>query len=87
LAGRPVASSSVFADTTLPAPAASSSAYDGLGRVSESTSGDVKSVPVHGHGGTATGTDMQPTSAQYPGAPFAADRQLDVSGNPLHKDL
>ncbi|WP_199520493.1 hypothetical protein, partial [Kitasatospora sp. MBT63] len=87
LAGRPVTTTGTFADRTLPTPAVATTAYDGLGRPAQATAGDIVTTPVYGHGGVETGSGMQPASAQYPGAPFSADRQLDVSGNSLHKDL
>ncbi|WP_199520494.1 hypothetical protein, partial [Kitasatospora sp. MBT63] len=62
LAGRPVASSSVFADTTLPAPAASTGVYDGLGHLGQTTENDITTIPVYGYGGVQTGAQMRPAS-------------------------
>ncbi|MGW2207569.1 RHS repeat domain-containing protein [Streptomyces sp. NPDC001774] len=86
-AGRPVASAESYADRTPSAP--SSQSYDGLGRVSQSLSGDVSATPAYdGPGGTVRTTTLTPASPDtFPGEKVTAGTKDDLTGAPVVKTL
>ncbi|MER6074626.1 hypothetical protein ABT187_38595 [Streptomyces sp. NPDC001817] len=87
-AGRIVEAHTAFADTALPAPPKTSTAYDGLGRVEQATAADLVTTPAYGTGGAQTGAAMRPVEdSPYRGRRFTADSSLDLSGGSVHKVL
>ncbi|MER7959357.1 hypothetical protein, partial [Streptomyces sp. NPDC096030] len=85
-ADRPVASASSFADGTRQS--GSSQAYDGLGRVAETVSGDVARTPSYGPAGTPRTTTLTPQDTDtFPGQEITASVPQDLTGAPVVKTL
>ncbi|MFF7183147.1 RHS repeat-associated core domain-containing protein [Streptomyces sp. NPDC008121] len=84
-AGRPVATDSAFTDGTQQT--GTRQAYDSLGRVAQSVSQDVASVPVYGAAGQADATTLTPQSEAFPGQAVTASTPRDLAGVPVVKTL
>ena len=77
---QPTASSTAYPDGTPQTPTAE--AYDGLGRVSSYSAGNLTATPAYtGAGGLQTGTVLTPTDpAGFPGQPVTADTGNTMTG-------
>ncbi|MFF3159633.1 RHS repeat-associated core domain-containing protein [Streptomyces sp. NPDC057910] len=84
-ADRQIAASVTYADRT-PVPA-SSRAFDGLGRLKETLSGDVATTPSYGAGGIPESATLTPRSKDFPGPETTAKTRADLTGVPVVKTL
>lgn len=84
---QPVSSSTTYADGTPAVPVSQS--YDGLGRVTSVSSGNVIATPSYaGAGGLQTGATLTPTdTSSFPGAPVTAATGNTMTGSPTLKIL
>ncbi|MFF7183381.1 RHS repeat-associated core domain-containing protein [Streptomyces sp. NPDC008121] len=85
-AERPVTTASSYADGTTRT--GSTTAYDSLGRVKRTVSGDVAVTPSYGTGGAAEAATLTPqNTGTFPGQKITAFAPADLTGAPVVKTL